>query len=120
MPSARACTCRTGVDTIEAVATTTALLSPAAVSIPAARAARRDVQRSALRLTQTTAAAQRMAYRALAECWRTERESGGVDPAAQSTPVNTELCSVLHALADAVRHGRTPGPASRAAGRVVV
>jgi uncharacterized membrane protein YccC len=116
-------------DTIDAVATTTAYLRPAVITTPAARAARRDLQRCALRLTQTfdnavndsrdqqesaertwptTAATQRLVYRALAECWRIERESGHADTAAQSSSPITEPRASLHALAEAVRAGRKP------------
>ncbi|MDI9915652.1 FUSC family protein [Rhodococcus sp. IEGM 1379] len=116
-------------DTLDAVATTVGYLSPAAITTPAARIVRRDLQRSSLRLTQTfdnavngsreqqktaeqrwpaIAATQRLVYRTLAECWRIERSSDPNGTAVQDNSAITDLSNSLKILAEAIRAGRKP------------
>jgi uncharacterized membrane protein YccC len=119
-------------DTLDAVAATTAYLSPSAVTTPAARAARRGLQRRTLQLTQAfdngingstgqrkaaeqtwpaIAATQRLAYRTLAECWRLERMPGQQGSDEQSPAESAaELRGPLRVMAEAVRAGHKPPP----------
>ncbi|MDT7756830.1 MAG: hypothetical protein QOH27_2728 [Mycobacterium sp.] len=117
-------------DTLDAVALTAGYLAPVTVTTPEAKAARRDLQRSVLRLVQTfdtsingnaqqhraaehmwpaIAATQRLAYRTVAECWRVEqlprRSSTEADELAAEF-INVQ--SAVHATAEAVRAGRNP------------
>jgi uncharacterized membrane protein YccC len=117
-------------DTLDAVATTAGYLATATVTTPEAKAARRDLQRSVLRMAQTfdttingneqqhraaehmwpaVAATQRLAYRAVAECWRLEqvpRHSSA--ETAETTTQFTDVQIALRATAEAVRAGRNP------------
>jgi uncharacterized membrane protein YccC len=125
-------------DTLDAVATTTAYLSPSAVTTGAAQAARRSLQRRTLKLTQTfddgingstgqreaaeqtwpaIAATQHLAYRTLAECWRLEsmprRHGSHEQSPAKTAP---ELRETLRVMAEAVRAGRKPPPVAAGSG----
>jgi uncharacterized membrane protein YccC len=117
-------------DTLDAVATTAGYLATATVTTPEAKAARRDLQRSVLRMAQTfdttingneqqhraaehmwpaVAATQRLAYRTVAECWRLEqlpRHSSA--KTAETTTQFTDVQIALRATAEAVRAGRNP------------
>jgi uncharacterized membrane protein YccC len=126
-------------DTLDAVGTTARYLAPQTVTTPDAKAARRDLQRSVMTLTQmfdnaingspdqrraaehvwpTIAATQRLAYRTVAECWRLERD--GQSPGGESADVAAPLAELqvaVRVMADAVRTGRdapsltiAPGP----------
>jgi uncharacterized membrane protein YccC len=113
-------------DTLDAMGTTAGYLQPDAILTPAAKAARRDLQRSALRLTQlfeneingsarqrraaehlwpAIAATQRLVSRTVAECWRLERHPSQYDTA---TTDLTSLQRSVRDVADAARAGRTP------------
>lgn len=115
-------------ETLDAVGTTTRLLRPGEITTAAGKAARRDLQRSALRLTQTyddaingsaaqrsraehvwpaIAATQRLAYRTVAECWRVEQL---LPETVSSTTGFDDIQPALAELADAVRAGRDPAP----------
>jgi uncharacterized membrane protein YccC len=117
-------------DTLDAVATTTGYLSSQTVSTPAAKAARRDLQRGALGLKQmfdilvngsanqrreaefawpAIAATERLAYRTVAECWQLERraQDPGVENAASAAHF-AEVRDAARATADAVRVGQNP------------
>ncbi|MDT5077093.1 MAG: hypothetical protein QOJ80_1730 [Mycobacterium sp.] len=117
-------------DTLDAVATTAGYLATATVTTPEAKAARRDLQRSVLRMAQTfdttingnaqqhraaehmwpaIAATQRLAYRTVAECWRLEqlpKESS--TETADPTPEFVHVQSAVRATAEAMRAGRNP------------
>jgi len=119
-------------DTLDAVGTTMAYMTPSAVTTPAAKAARRDLQRTSLHLTQTfdnavngsdhqrraaerlwpvIAATQRLAYRTVAECWRLERIDAGSDDDTESCSTAAHfdvLKPAIRATADAVRAGQRP------------
>lgn len=116
-------------DTLDAVATTADRLVSGTVASPEAKAARRDLQRCALRLTQAfdnaingsdrqrlaaertwpaVAATQRLAYRTVAECWRLERE-GDVLVSGPSTDYPA-VASTVRSAAESVRAGRCPPP----------
>lgn len=125
-------------DTLDAVGTTAGYLAPVKVTTPEAKAARRDLQRSVLRLSQmfdnaingserqrlaaehswpAIAATQRLAYRVVAECWRLERvprlsDAETAEMAAQFTSAQ----AAVRATADAVRAGRNPPPLTIVAG----
>jgi uncharacterized membrane protein YccC len=125
-------------DTLDAVGVTTDYLAPVTVTTPEAKAARRDLQRSVLRLAQmfdnaingsarqhraaehswpAIAATQRLAYRTVAECWRLEqvpRHSSA--ETAETTTQFTDVHIALRATAEAVRAGRNPPPVTLAAG----
>ena len=112
-------------DTLDAAGVTVGSLSSGVVAMPANKAARRDLQRSVLRLSQTydnaingsarqrraaehvwpaVAATQRLAYRVVAECWRLEQ-----DPQPSDTSGHfDDVASTLRSVADAVRAGRNP------------
>jgi uncharacterized membrane protein YccC len=116
-------------DTLDAVGATTSHLQPSAIGTPAAKAARRDLQRCLLRLTQTfdvdingsarqrraaerawptIAATQRLAYRTIAECWRLERLSQQ-DQTARAIGDLGPLRAALSRTSTAVRSGTEPG-----------
>jgi uncharacterized membrane protein YccC len=117
-------------DTLDAVATTAGYLAPATVTMPQAKVARRDLQRSVLRLAQTfdttingnaqqhraaehmwpaIAATQRLAYRTVAECWRLEQlPKRSSTETAEPTAEFVNVQSAVRATADAVRAGRNP------------
>jgi uncharacterized membrane protein YccC len=119
-------------DTLDAVGATTEYLTPSSVTTPAAKAARRDLQRCALRLTQTfdiaingsanqrraaeyvwpaIAATQRLAYRTVAECWRLERVAQTDNTqSASATEYFAALQLAVRATADAVRADQNPPP----------
>ena len=113
-------------DTLDAVSTTAEYLRPEAIVTPAGKAARRDLQRSALRLTQSfeneingsaqqhraaehlwpaIAATQRLASRTVAECWRLEQLPSARDHA---TTDFAPLQLAVREVADAARAGRQP------------
>ena len=117
-------------DTLDAVGTTLGFLACGSLTTPAAKAARRDLQRSTIGLTQmfdnvvngsarqhrvaehvwpTVAATQRLTYRTVAECWRLERAADLTDAetrlmAAQFTTVQ----DAVRTTAEAVRAGANP------------
>jgi hypothetical protein len=117
-------------ETLDAVATTAGYLASRSITTPDAKAARRDLQRSALRLKQmfetlvngstnqrreaeyiwpAIAATERLAYRTVAECWRLERVAQ--DPNAdltEGTAHYADVQSAARATADAVREGGPP------------
>jgi uncharacterized membrane protein YgaE (UPF0421/DUF939 family) len=117
-------------DTLDAVATTAGYLAPVTVTTQEAKAARRDLQRSVLQLTQTfdnsingnarqhraaehmwpaIAATQRLAYRTVAECWRLEQVSRESSTENGGTAARfTDVPSALRATAEAVRAGKLP------------
>jgi uncharacterized membrane protein YgaE (UPF0421/DUF939 family) len=117
-------------DTLDAVATTAGYLAPVTVTTPKAKAARRDLQRCVLQLTQTfdnsingnarqhraaehmwpaIAATQRLAYRTVAECWRLEQVSRESSTETGDIAARfTDVPSALRATAEAVRSGKPP------------
>jgi len=116
-------------DAVDAVTTTIGYLSPAQIATPAARAARRDLQRCALRLHQSfdnaingsptqrkaaehawpaMAATQQLIYRTIAECWRLEGISSGDDTEAQPPGPTADPRPLLTAMAQSLRAGDTP------------
>jgi uncharacterized membrane protein YccC len=121
-------------DTLDAVATTAGYLATATVSTPEAKAARRDLQRSVLRMAQTfdttingneqqhraaehmwpaVAATQRLAYRTVAECWRLEQSpKRSSTETAEPTAEFIDVQSAVRATAEAVRAGRNPSSAT--------
>jgi uncharacterized membrane protein YccC len=125
-------------DTLDAVGTTAGFLTPVAVPTPTAKATRRDLQRSVLQLSQTfdnaingspgqrraaehvwptIAATQRLAYRAVAECWRLEHVvAPSTTEAAESAAHLSAIQAAARATADAVRAGRNPPPLAITAG----
>jgi uncharacterized membrane protein YccC len=114
-------------DTLDAAATTAGHLSPGEVTTAAAKTARRDLQRCALRLTQTydnaingsahqrrvaehawpvIAATQRLAYRTVAECWQLERPES-LSTTDDFTEVRLVLAAELHNVREDFRRSPT-------------
>jgi uncharacterized membrane protein YccC len=128
-------------DTLDAIATTASYLSSPSITTPDAKAARRDLQRSALRLKQmfetlvngsanqrrraeyiwpAIAATERLAYRTVAECWRVERVAQ--DPTidvTEGTAHYADVRTAVRATADAVRAGTTPPAIALGSGALV-
>jgi uncharacterized membrane protein YccC len=117
-------------DTLDAVGATTNHLQPGAIGTHAAKAARRDLQRCLVRLTEafdvdvngtvgqrraaerawpTIAATQRLAYRTVAECWRLERLTHH-DVTAPGIGDPGVLAEALSTTSSAVRSRTAPGP----------
>ena len=125
-------------DTLDAVGTTTGYLAAGAMTTPAAKAARRDLQRCVLRLAQlfdnaingstqqrraaehtwpAIAATQRLAYRTVAECWQFEQVPPSLTAESAGLASHfTDVQSAVRATAEAVRAGRTPLAATLGSG----
>jgi uncharacterized membrane protein YccC len=117
-------------DTLDAVATTASYLASPSITTPDAKAARRDLQRSAMRLKQVyetsvngsknqrrhaeyiwpaIAATERLAYRTVAECWRAEQVAQGFGAdTTERTAHYADVHVAVRAAADAMRAGENP------------
>jgi uncharacterized membrane protein YccC len=122
-------------DVLDAVGSIAPRLTPETVTAPATKAARRDLQRCALALSQmydnavngsarqrrnaellwpAIAATERLAYRTVAECWRLERVPASATP--HEAAHLADLEAAARTLAEAVRAGRTPPDVAVSAG----